>query len=169
MHTTIMRVITLLILVSSLTTFAQQQATSSTTTATTLTNSTGNTLFGILNPSRLAVNHSVSFGMSSSSGVSGLQSQSLYTTMLSYQFSAPLTLHVDLGFPIFSSHSMSQNLSAQNFKSADYFKSMPFDASLTWKPAENFLMKITVARNTTDPFSNYSPFMNHLFLDNPLR
>lgn len=117
---------------------------------------------GFFDPSRLTVNHALSFGMFSSAQTSGLKSQSLYTTMMTYKFSQPVTLNVNFGFPIHSTFSSEMNLNPDNIESLDYFKNMPFDASLLWQPSEKFAMQIRVIRNPAyySPFSSsyYSPF-----------
>lgn len=119
---------------------------------------------GFLDPSRFSMNHSVSFGMASSSQYSGLKSQSLYTTMMTYKFSQPVTLNLNFGLPIHSTFSSAHNLSSENLQSLDYFKSMPINASLTWRPSENFAIQVGVMRNVGasyyhNPFSLFgSPF-----------
>jgi hypothetical protein len=122
--------------------------------------STGDSLKGgLLDPSRFSINHSLSMGMASASG-SSLQSQGLYSTLLTYKFSQPLTLNLNFGFPLFSTFSTSQNLSAQNLKSADYFKNMPIEASLSWKPADNLFFQLSFVRAPANYYydSYYSPF-----------
>jgi hypothetical protein len=64
---------------------------------------------GLLDPSRLDMGHSVSFGMASTNGQS-LQSQSLATTMLTYRFSQPVTLNFNFGMPIHSTYRDELNL-----------------------------------------------------------
>ena len=117
---------------------------------------------GFFDPSRLTINHAISFGMFSSSQTSGLKSQSLYTTMMTYKFSQPVTLNVNFGFPIHSTFSSGMNLNPENIESLEYFKNMPFDASLLWQPSEKFAMQIRVVRNPAyySPFASpyYSPF-----------
>lgn len=109
-------------------------------------------------PSKLTVNHSLAFGMSSSSQQSGLQSQSLYSTMLTYQFSQPLTLGLNFSLPIHSTYNSNLNLTPDNVQSLDYFKNLPFDAHLRWQPTENFAMQISIIRNTgTSPYY-FQPF-----------
>ncbi len=103
---------------------------------------------GLLDPSRFSIHQAAAFGMSSSSGTSGLQSQSLYMTMLQYQFAKPVTLNFNFGLPIHSTYNEAQNLTQRNLESADYFRNMPFNASLTWQPSDNFLMRLTVARES---------------------
>ena len=100
---------------------------------------------GLLDPSRLSINHSLSFGMGGSQ-VSNLKSQSMYTTMIQYQFNTPLTLNLNLGLPIHSTFSASQNLTGDNIQNLDYFKNIPIDASLSWQPHENFMMRFSVMR-----------------------
>ena len=119
---------------------------------------------GLLDPSRFSMNHSVSFGMASGSHYSGLKSQSLYTTMMTYKFSQPVTLNLNFGLPIHSTFSSAHNLSYENLESLDYFKSMPLSASLTWQPSENFAIQVGVMRNVGasyyhNPYSLFnSPF-----------
>lgn len=113
---------------------------------------------GLFDPSRLTVRHAVSFGAFSSSNTSGLKSQSLYTTMMTYQFSKPVTLNFNVGLPIHSTFSSEMNLSPENIQSLEYFQNIPFDASLLWQPSENFAMQIRVMRNTG--YYSYSPFMS---------
>lgn len=110
---------------------------------------------GLLDPSKFFINHGVSFGMSSASG-SSMKSLGLYTTMLTYQFSQPVTLHMNFGFPLYSSFSPMANPSAQNIKSAEYFKNMPMDFSLAWQPSSNLLFQMSLIRSPQDQF--YSPF-----------
>ena len=117
---------------------------------------------GLFDPSRLTVRHALSFGAFSSSNISGLKSQSLYTTMMTYQFSKPVTLNFNVGLPIHSTFSSEMNLNPDNIQSMEYFQNIPFDASLLWQPSENFAMQIRVMRGTPyySPFisSYYSPF-----------
>jgi hypothetical protein len=37
-----------------------------------------------------------------------------------------------------------QNLSQNNLQSMDYFRNMPFDVSLSWRPSEKFQFNISV-------------------------
>jgi hypothetical protein len=99
----------------------------------------------LLDPSRFSINHSMSFGMASGTS-SSLKSQSLYTTMLQYKFSQPVTLNLNFSLPIHSTFNDAQNLTADNLESADYFRNIPFDAHLTWKPADNLMMRISVVK-----------------------
>jgi hypothetical protein len=99
---------------------------------------------GIVDPSRLSVSHSMSFGMMSGGGSSSLQSQSFYSTMMQYRFAAPLTLNLNFSLPIHSTFSPYQNLTSHNMQSLDYFKNIPFDVSLSWKPSERFFLNISV-------------------------
>lgn len=115
---------------------------------------------GFLDPSHFSINHSISFGAASTDlGFSSVKSQSLYTTMLQYKFNAPVTLNLDFGLPIFSTFSSTQNLTTQNIKSLDYFKSMPFDFSLSWQPLQNCYLQFRVCKYTEDPLtSQYYPY-----------
>lgn len=107
---------------------------------------------GILDPAHFSMHNSVSFGMASSSGSSGLQSQSLYSTMLKYQFNAPVTVRLNFGLPIHSTISSAQNLTRDNIESLEYFKNMPISASLTWQPTPKMLFSLNFAKNV---YSNY--------------
>ena len=115
---------------------------------------------GLLDPSRFNIGHSVSFGMSSSPNLSGLKSQSLYSTMMTYKFSKPITLDLNFSLPIHSTYSSSGNLTPDNVESLDYFKSIPIDATLSWQPSENFSMRLSIAR--------YAETNNSNFLHNPI-
>jgi len=122
---------------------------------------------GLLDPSRFTVHQAVSFGVSSGTS-SDLRSQGLYSTMLQYKFAQPVTLNLNFGLPIFSTYSSTSNLNYDNIKSADYFKSMPYDISLTWKPLDNFLMRLSVSRRTWEDYysgSAFPPYSNSLFGD----
>ncbi len=101
---------------------------------------------GLLDPSRLKINHSLNFGMGTASGMS-MQSQGLYSTLLTYQFSRPVTLHLNFGFPLFSTFSPYGNLNQSNLTSMEYFKNMPLDVSLSWKPTSNLFLQLNVVRN----------------------
>ncbi|MBD3421209.1 MAG: hypothetical protein GF398_13920 [Chitinivibrionales bacterium] len=111
---------------------------------------------GLLDPSRLKVNHSMSFGMSAT-GKDDVISQSLYATMLQYKFTAPVTLNLNFGFPLHSSYAPDRNLNATNVKSADYFRNMPLNMHLTWQPNDNFMMRFSVVRDN-DPYYSEGPF-----------
>jgi hypothetical protein len=110
---------------------------------------TSNSLF---DPSRLSIQHSLSFGMASASGVSDLKSQSLYSTMLQYKFTAPVTINLNFSLPIHSTFSSSQNLTPNNLSSMEYFKNIPFNFSVNWQPTQNMLFQISVSRITANSF-----------------
>lgn len=105
----------------------------------------------LLDPSRFTIHHAVGFGMSSSSN-SSVKSQSLYSTMMQYRFAAPVTLDLNFSLPIHSTYSSARNLTTDNVKSLEYFKSMPFDVSLTWQPRENLLMRFSVSRQSLEDY-----------------
>lgn len=115
---------------------------------------------GLLDPSHFSVHNSIGFGMSSSSGSSGLQSQSLYSTMLQYRFNAPVTVTLNFGLPIHSTISSAQNLNKNNLQSMEYFKNMPLSASFTWQPTDKMLVQLNIEKNTyyNSFFGNYYPF-----------
>jgi hypothetical protein len=108
---------------------------------------------GLLDPSRLTISHAMSFGMASGGGSSNLQSQSFYSTMMQYKFTAPVTLNLNFAMPIHSSYSQYQNLNSQNLQSFDYFRNMPFDVSLSWKPSDRFQFNFSVV-NYPDTYGN---------------
>ncbi len=125
---------------------------------------TGNSMKGLLDPSRFSVNHSVSFGMSGSPN-SDLKSQSLYTTMMQYEFSQPVTFNLNFSLPIHSTYNDAHNLTQENLNSAEYFKSIPFDASLTWQPTDNMFLQLNIVKGTgsssylMDPTASEHPFI----------
>ncbi|MBD3344099.1 MAG: hypothetical protein GF401_03450 [Chitinivibrionales bacterium] len=108
-------------------------------------NTEGSGSGGLLDPNRLKINHSISFG-AAGSNVNSIKSQSLYSTMLEYKFVQPVTVNLNFGFPIHSTFSSASNLNAENIQSTDYFRNMPVNFSLTWNPNENFLMRFSVIR-----------------------
>lgn len=110
---------------------------------------TGNSLF---DPSRISIQHSLSFGMASASGVSDLKSQSLYTTMLQYKFTAPVTINLNFSLPIHSTFSSSQNLTPNNLSSMEYFKNVPFNFSINWQPTQNMLFHFNISRITANSY-----------------
>ena len=118
---------------------------------------------GLFDKSRFSLHHALSFGAGMGGG-SGLQSQGLYTTMLQYKFAAPLTVNLNFGFPLYSTFNSAANFSATNLKSADYFKNMPLDFALTWKPRDNMMMRLNVVRNPQPTMFSRSmmPFENDL-------
>lgn len=136
----------LLILVTTATVFSQ--------TAAAYDDGDSDKKLKLFDKERLNVNHSLSFGMSSSDATNGLMSQSLYTTMLKYQFSKPVTVKLNFGLPIHNTFDSQTSLNSENIKSADYFRNIPFDASITWQPTERLQMHISVMRDPT-----YGPSM----------
>lgn len=99
---------------------------------------------GLIDPSRFSVSHSMSLGMMSGGGSSSLQSQSFYSTMMQYRFTAPVTLNLNFSLPIYSTTSQYQNLSQSNLQSLNYFKNMPFDVSLAWKPTSSLQFNFSI-------------------------
>lgn len=114
---------------------------------------------GLLDPSRFSIHHSVSFGMVGSSS-SKVKSQSLYSTMLQYQFAAPVTVNLNFGFPLHSTFSQNANLSGENVSSMAYFESMPLDFSLTWKPSNSMMLRFSMVRQPAEQslWNSNSPF-----------
>lgn len=115
---------------------------------------------GLFDPSRLTVQNSVSFGAMSSGFSSKLQSQSLYTTMMRYQFTAPVTLNLNFSLPIHSTFSPMQNLTSNNMQSLEYFKSMPFEMTVAWQPTRNTSVQFSILKTGAgDMFSgNYGGY-----------
>ncbi len=119
----------------------------------------------LFDPSRLDISQSASFGMSSSDA-SGLNSQSLYSTMLTYKFSKPVTVNFSFGLPIHSTYSNEMNLNSENIESADYFKTMPMSASLHWQPSDKFRMSLSVSKGS---YNSYNPFFHNTGFSSPYR
>ncbi|KMQ52757.1 hypothetical protein CHISP_0526 [Chitinispirillum alkaliphilum] len=111
---------------------------------------------GLLDPSRLTINHSVSFGMGGSE-ISNLQSQSLYSTMLRYQFNAPISLSLNFGLPIHSTFNSTHNITEDNIQSLEYFRNIPINASVAWQPNENFSLRFII--NRTPDYNYYNSML----------
>ena len=107
---------------------------------------------GFLDPSHFTINNSVSFGMASISGYSDLKSQSIYSTMLQYKFSAPVTVNLNFGLPIHSTITSAQNLNQNNLQSMEYFKNMPLSASLSWQPTKTINFQLNIVKNIYDNY-----------------
>ena len=106
----------------------------------------------LLDPSCLTVHHSISMGMSTSGG-SDIKSQSLYSTMLQYQVSKPVTLQLNFGLPIYSSFSKFANFDKENLVTGNYLRSMPIEAAVIWQPQENMLFRFSVVnRQNSSPY-----------------
>jgi hypothetical protein len=110
---------------------------------------------GLFDPSRFTVHNSISFGAASNAGIKGMETQSLYTTMMQYQFVAPVTLNLNFGLPIHSTFSSSQNLSVNNLQSLDYFKNMPIEMALSWQPTKNTFFQLSFVKQSRNYLSNY--------------
>lgn len=119
----------------------------------------------LLDPSRFSVSHSLSFGMGGSS-TSDLKSQSMYSTLIQYRFAAPVTLNLSFGLPIHSTFNDASNLNYSNIESLEYFKNMPFDVSLNWKPRDDMMLQLRVVRQTMDDY--YGAYMNSRAFYNPI-
>ena len=120
---------------------------------------------GLIGIKKLTVNHMLSFEAGTGSWNGGVATQGMYTTMLTYRFSRPVTLNLDFGFPIMSSWNSSQNFNAKNIQSLEYFRNMPINMSMTWQPRDNLLFQFSVvhapgygAYGYYDPFSSLSLF-----------
>jgi hypothetical protein len=100
---------------------------------------------GLLDPSRFTVNHAISFAAGGSQ-LSSLKSQSVYSTMMHYKFNAPIVLSLNFDMPIHSTFNQYNNFNQDNLESMDYFKNMPFDASVSWMPRENLMFRVSVIK-----------------------
>lgn len=143
------RFVVMILCAAAVSTFAQSQSAYDQDES-----SSDSSTLSLLDPSRLSVNHMMSFGMGGSQ-LSSLKSQSLYSTMLQYRFDAPLVLNLNFSLPIHSTWNMNQNLSRENLESLEYFRNIPFDVSLTWKPAENLFFSFSMA-NQANSFYRYN-------------
>jgi hypothetical protein len=115
------------------------------------------TKVGLLDPSRFSIQHSLSFGMGTASGMS-MQSQGLYSTLMTYKFSQPVTLHLNFGLPLYSTFSPSSNLNRENLTSLAYFKDMPIEASLSWQPTSNLFLQLNIVRNPQYDYYSGTPY-----------
>jgi len=109
-------------------------------------------------PSRLKVNHATSFAMSTG-GAMGPNSESLYSTMLEYNFVAPVTVRLNFSLPIHSTYSSSMNFTSQNLTSTEYFQSIPFDAQVLWQPRENVSVLFSFSRSQYNGAAGTYPYM----------
>ncbi|MCF7811210.1 hypothetical protein K9N50_09525 [bacterium] len=87
---------------------------------------------GLIDPSRLTVQHNVSFGFATGNGQS--LTQSLYTATFGYRLSDPLTLSFLMGYQ--DSRLAGQSIYPNNFNS------MIGGVALDWRPTHNFQMRI---------------------------
>ncbi|MCL2220291.1 MAG: hypothetical protein FWC23_09190 [Chitinispirillia bacterium] len=100
---------------------------------------------GLLDPARFQVNHSMSF-MAGGTRVADVKSQSVYSTMMHYRFNAPVVLSLNFDMPIHSTFNRYGNFTSDNLQSLDYFRNMPIDASITWMPSDNFMLRVSVIK-----------------------
>jgi len=113
---------------------------------------------GLLDPSRVSVNHAMSFG-AGGSRFSNMKSQSMYSTMFQYRFDAPVVLRLNFDMPLHSTFNSAMNLNEDNISSMDYFKNMPIGASLSWQPTQNMMFTVAVMKQPYyySPYSFYRP------------
>lgn len=106
--------------------------------------------FGILglDPSRFSMHHSYSMSYMSMGG-KGF-TQGLYLNTMTYQFSIPLTLSLQLGIA---------NQPIQTNNTAPLLKNGPFisGAQLQYKPAKNMIIQLDFQQT---PYQNYPMFSN---------
>lgn len=100
------------------------------------------TSLGLIDPSRLTVNHSASFGFSGSGDQSLMQS--LYATSLTYKFSSPLTLNLILGV---------QNLKFNNVPGLNSENSLLGGVSLDYRPNRKLHIRLEFQQSPLTTFS----------------
>jgi hypothetical protein len=161
------RAIVVLILAAAVSVFAQSEGAYDAGGSASSINAGGDgeKYFGLLDPSRFDVNHSMSF-MAGGTSVSDVRSQSMYSTMMRYKFNAPLVLSLNFDMPIHSTFNQYNNFTNDNLASMDYFRNMPIDASLTWVPSDRFMMRFSVIRQPESAYlySNsgfYRPYRHY--------
>jgi hypothetical protein len=140
-----MRKIVILLSVLALSATAYDLGGRSTSTPTAVSGPEAPAFTGILDPSRLTVNHAVSFHAGGSQ-ISDMKSQSVYSTMFQYRFNAPVVLRLNFDMPIHSTFNPYNNFTTDNLSSMEYFKNMPFDASIVWQPTQNFMFRFSMIR-----------------------
>ncbi len=111
---------------------------------------------GLLDPSRLTVSHSVSFGGSFGSGGSVLGG--LYATNFRYRLSDPLTIDVMLGL---------QNLKYSGVPGYDMQNDVIGSFRLDYRPSKNWLFRLEMNRGVYDPYyyRDYSTYYDPVFGD----
>jgi len=87
---------------------------------------------GLIDPSKLTVQHNVSFGFATGNGQS--LTQSLYTATFGYRLSDPLTLSFLMGY-------QDNRLAGQSIY-PNSFNSMIGGVALDWRPSHNFQLHI---------------------------
>lgn len=104
-----------------------------------------NAVKGLLDPSRLHMSHSVSMGYVNGGGTS--MSRGLYMNRIDYQISNPLTLTTHLGYQFQPSGPAEWNpaRTGNDFIGA---------ADLTWKPSNNSLLRLSIAKGMA-PYRGY--------------
>jgi hypothetical protein len=113
-------------------------------TSPTAGSETGETT-SLLDPSRLTINHSMSF-YAGGSQVSDVKSQSMYSTMFQYKFNAPVVLSLNFDMPIHSTFNQHSNFTSDNLSSLDYFRNIPIDAAVTWMPTDKFMLGVRIMK-----------------------
>lgn len=111
---------------------------------------------GLLDPSRMHMSHSVSFGYANGGGTS--VSRGLYMNRLDYQISAPLSVTTHLGYQFQPSGPAEWNpaRTGNDFVGA---------VDLNWQPSKNSLFRLSVAKGMTpyrgwgyNSYDYYSPW-----------
>ncbi len=109
-----------------------------------------NAVKGLLDPSRMKMSHSMSFGYANMGGTG--VSRGLYMNRIDYQLARPLMLTTHLGYQFQPSGPAEWNPAAtgNDFVGA---------ADLTWQPSNNSLFRLSVARGMAPTNSwGYSPY-----------
>lgn len=97
---------------------------------------------GLIDPSKLTVNHAASFGFSGSGDQSIMQS--LYATRLTYKFSNPLTVNLILGV---------QNLKFNNVPGINSENSLLGGISLDYRPTRKLHIRLEFQQSPLTTFS----------------
>jgi hypothetical protein len=108
--------------------------------------------FSLLDPSRLKMRQSYTFGYYSGSG--GSATVGYYLNSLEYTFSNPLRVRVDLGFLHNPSSLVSRNSSKSN---SGVF--MP-GISLDWQPTSSFHFRLDYRQTPTYNYGGYNGYFN---------
>ena len=119
---------------------------------------------GLLDPSRLTIDHSASFGVSAFGKQSLLQG--LYQSRFRYRLSDPVMLSFLLGV---------QNLKGNNIPGFNTANSLYGGFALDYRPSRNYLFRIEVqhlpigywSSAAYDPYDNFSLYGDRFMLLNP--
>ncbi|MBK6766846.1 MAG: hypothetical protein IPG71_11210 [bacterium] len=109
-----------------------------------------NAVRGLLDPSRMKMSHSVSFGYAAMGGTS--VSRGLYMNRIDYQLARPLLLTTHLGYQF-------QPSGPAEWNPAQTGTDFVGAADLTWEPTANSLFRLSIAHGMAPNSSwGYSPY-----------